>query len=123
MNNDLGNLSDNDFKRLVHLVNEIIHLSHEGAREGQARAHNIYALSRDARDILILDETSREAMRRLTNTERPTMYGVTISKSVEDYVRAGMKINAIKELRTETALGLKEAKDVVEAFASTITPF
>jgi ribosomal protein L7/L12 len=51
------------------------------------------------------------------------MYGVTISKSVEDYVRAGMKINAIKELRTETALGLKEAKDVVEAFASTITPF
>jgi ribosomal protein L7/L12 len=104
-------------------VNEIIHLSHEGAREGQARAHDIYALSRDARDILILDETSREAMRRLTNTERPTMYGVTISKSVEDYVRAGMKINAIKELRTETALGLKEAKDVVEAFASTITPF
>jgi hypothetical protein len=123
MNDDLGNLSDNDFKRLVHLVNEIIHLSHEGAREGQARAHDIYALSRDARDILILDETSREAMRRLTNTERPTMYGVTISKSVEDYVRAGMKINAIKELRTETALGLKEAKDVVEAFASTITPF
>lgn len=123
MNDDLGNLSDNDFKRLVHLVNEIIHLSHEGAREGHARAHDIYALSRDARDILILDETSREAMRRLTNTERPTMYGVTISKSVEDYVRAGMKINAIKELRTETALGLKEAKDVVEAFASTITPF
>jgi hypothetical protein len=123
MTDDLGNLSDNDFKRLVHLVNEIIHLSHEGAREGQARAHDIYALSRDARDILILDETSREAMRRLTNTERPTMYGVTISKSVEDYVRAGMKINAIKELRTETALGLKEAKDVVEAFASTITPF
>jgi ribosomal protein L7/L12 len=123
MTDDLGNLSDNDFKRLVHLVNEIIHLSHEGAREGQARAHEIYALSRDARDILILDETSREAMRRLTNTERPTMYGVTISKSVEDYVRAGMKINAIKELRTETALGLKEAKDVVEAFASTITPF
>jgi hypothetical protein len=123
MTDDLGNLSDNDFKRLVHLVNEIIHLSHEGAREGQARAHDIYALSRDARDILILDETSREAMRRLTNTERPTMYGITISKSVEDYVRAGMKINAIKELRTETALGLKEAKDVVEAFASTITPF
>ena len=123
MNDDLGNLSDNDFKRLVHLVNEIIHLSHEGAREGHPRAHDIYALSRDARDILILDETSREAMRRLTNTERPTMYGVTISKSVEDYVRAGMKINAIKELRTETALGLKEAKDVVEAFASTITPF
>ena len=123
MNNDLSNLSDNDFKRLVNLVNEVINISHDVARNGDARGHEIYALSRDARDILILDETSREAMRRLTNSDRPTMYGVTISKSVEDYVRAGMKINAIKEMRTETALGLKEAKDVVEAFAATIVPF
>jgi N-acetylmuramoyl-L-alanine amidase len=116
----VSDLADSDFKRLVNLVNDIISISHDAARNGDARGHEIYVLSRDARDLLILDETSREAMRRLTSSDRPTMYGVTISKQVEDYVRSGMKIRAIKELRTESSLGLKEAKDIVEAFANTL---
>jgi len=122
MANDLGDIQDNDFQRLISPVNEIIGISHDSARNGDPRGHEIYALARDARDLLIMDEASREAMRRLTSTDRPKLYGVTISKTVEDYVRANMKINAIKELRLETGMGLKEAKDLVEAYASTISP-
>jgi large subunit ribosomal protein L7/L12 len=36
------------------------------------------------------------------------------SQSVEELVRAGRKIEAIKLLREETGLGLKEAKDQVD---------
>lgn len=33
---------------------------------------------------------------------------------VGDYSRAGQKVSAIKEVRTESGIGLKEAKDFVE---------
>lgn len=118
---DISDLSDGDFKRVVDMMNEIIMLSHDIARNGDARGHEIYVLARDSQDLLVQDETSREALRRLTSGDRPKIYGVTISKQVEDYVRANMRINAIKELRSETGFGLKEAKDLVEAYASTIS--
>ena len=37
--------------------------------------------------------------------------------SVEELIAAGRKIEAIKRLRAQTGLGLKEAKDAVEAIA------
>ena len=40
------------------------------------------------------------------------------SQSIEDLVRAGRKIEAIKLLRVETGLGLKEAKDQIDALFS-----
>jgi ribosomal protein L7/L12 len=40
---------------------------------------------------------------------------VVISDRVVKHIRAGEKINAIKELRSDSGLGLKEAKDIVEA--------
>jgi ribosomal protein L7/L12 len=39
-------------------------------------------------------------------------------QSIEDLVRAGRKIEAIKLLRVETGLGLKEAKDQIDALFS-----
>ncbi len=41
--------------------------------------------------------------------------------SVERWVRSGRKIEAIKELRALTGLGLKDAKDLVDAFIETGT--
>jgi ribosomal protein L7/L12 len=35
---------------------------------------------------------------------------------VRNYILANQKINAIKEVRTITGLGLKEAKDLVESY-------
>ena len=40
--------------------------------------------------------------------------------SVEAHVVAGRKIEAIKQLRRESGLGLKEAKDQVEALERTL---
>lgn len=122
MSQDLGNLPDTDFSRLTNIVCEIVGISHGMARNGDPRAHEIYALARDARDLLLLDEVSRETLRRLTGNDRPSVYGVVISREVEDYVKTRQNINAIKLLRTETGLGLKEAKDIVEAYANTIRP-
>ena len=42
------------------------------------------------------------------------------SDSIEALVVAGRKIEAIKQLRSETGLGLKEAKDEVDALARSL---
>jgi ribosomal protein L7/L12 len=42
----------------------------------------------------------------------------TVSKAVIEALRTGMKIQAIKQLRHETTLGLKDAKDVIDAFCT-----
>jgi ribosomal protein L7/L12 len=42
--------------------------------------------------------------------------------SIESLVVAGRKIEAIKQLRAETGLGLREAKDEVDAMVRRLTP-
>ena len=42
------------------------------------------------------------------------------SKSVQDLLREGRKIEAIKRFRQENGVGLKEAKDVVDRIESDI---
>ena len=44
------------------------------------------------------------------------------SNSIEALVVAGRKIEAIKQLRSETGLGLKEAKDEIDALARSLRP-
>lgn len=46
----------------------------------------------------------------------------SLSATVQDCLRRGLKIEAIKQLRNETGLGLKEAKDLVEAWQDTPPP-
>lgn len=45
-----------------------------------------------------------------------------LSPEVEQAIAAGRKIDAIKLVREETGLGLKEAKELVDARASTRQP-
>jgi Ribosomal protein L7/L12 C-terminal domain len=46
-----------------------------------------------------------------------------LPKDVKEFIREGKKINAIKALRDQTSMGLKEAKDaVVEWMASNPNP-
>ena len=42
--------------------------------------------------------------------------GIEIPPIALDWIKKGMKINAIKEVRTHTGCGLKEAKDAVEKY-------
>ena len=39
-------------------------------------------------------------------------------RSIEEMLRDGLKIKAIKRVRQETGAGLKEAKDAVEAYTA-----
>ena len=41
--------------------------------------------------------------------------GGQLSQAVLDYLQAGLKIQAIKQYRMETHVGLKEAKDAIDA--------
>ena len=42
-------------------------------------------------------------------------------ETVLTYLRSGRKIDAIKELRASTGMGLKDAKEAVEAYISAVT--
>lgn len=42
----------------------------------------------------------------------------TIVRVIENHLQVNMKINAIKELRTATGWGLKEAKDCIDNWAA-----
>lgn len=45
-----------------------------------------------------------------------------LSETVRDFITSSQKIKAIKELRTITGCGLREAKDAVDAVDSIINP-
>ena len=52
-------------------------------------------------------------------------YGNELREKIDDVIRlmqTDKKIDAIKELRAATGLGLKEAKDIVEAFYDYVQP-
>jgi hypothetical protein len=117
MNGEEMNLSDlgnEDAALVIRNLQKILDISHREAAGGNGSAHSIYQLARDARDVMLMDQISRETLRRLGATTQE-FQGVTISDRVVKHIRASEKINAIKELRTDTGLGLKEAKDIVDA--------
>jgi hypothetical protein len=61
---------------------------------------------------LLPDVQDPDAMALALNPQDPKV----LSKIEKDYAKGGNKINAIKELRSRTGLGLKDAKDAVEAW-------
>jgi hypothetical protein len=110
-----ADLSDNEADQLWTKLNEIIKLSDTIAGdEGNALGHRIYRLARDCRDLLVFDQQSREVMRKLTQQE--TYAGVVLTDTVKALAKTGRKLEAIKELRTQTGCGIKEGKDAVEAY-------
>jgi bifunctional N-acetylglucosamine-1-phosphate-uridyltransferase/glucosamine-1-phosphate-acetyltransferase GlmU-like protein len=113
--NAVQDLTDDESQQLWTKLNEVIHLSDQMAsNESDHRAHRIYKLARDCRDLLVFDQHSREVMRKLTQQE--SYGGLVLTDTVKTLARTNRKIEAIKELRTATGCGLKEAKDAVEAY-------
>lgn len=110
----VSDLSDDESTQLWQKLDDIIQLSDKMAHEGNSQGHQIYKLARDCRDLLVFDQHSRQVMHKLTAQEEYA--GLELSQTVRSLVFSGNKINAIKELRTESGCGLKEAKDAVEAF-------
>ena len=106
-------LDDNDARVLWNKINQIIDLAHSSAQHGSASCHSIYALARDCRDLLVIDQAGREMMRRFQD-DSTTVMGLNFPESVQSLARHNRKIEAIKELRVHTGCGLKEAKDAVE---------
>jgi len=119
MNNDmLGDLEDNEAQLLLKKILEIMNISNVIAEQGDASAHKIYALARDCRDLMTFDAVSRKTMQQLTDNLVAIVEvdGIEIPPIALDWIKKGMKINAIKEVRTHTGCGLKEAKDAVEKY-------
>ena len=112
--NSASDLSDDESSQLWRKLDEIMLLSDKMAHEGASRGHQIYKLARDCRDLLVFDQHSRQVMRKLTTQEEYA--GLELGHAVKQLVQAGRKIDAIRELRTQSSCGLKEAKDAVEEY-------
>lgn len=108
-------LTDGDATEVVAKLVRIKKLADDMAQDGSARAFEIYKMSRDALEIMAFDRISRDTLHKM-GSGRPTFKGHLVSENVEDYIRDGKLINAIKEFRSESGLGLKEAKDWCEAY-------
>jgi ribosomal protein L7/L12 len=113
--NSLHDLTEGDAGTLVRMLNQIIEIADEQATQGIAGGYQLYKIARDAREIMMWDNISRETMRKLSSSVE-MFDGYEVTATALGYMRNKQKINAIKEFRTETGLGLKEAKDWVEAY-------
>lgn len=119
MNTDmLGDLEDSEAQLLLRKILEIIDISNSSAEQGDASAHKIYAIARDCRDLMTFDAVSRKTMQQLTANLAAIVEvdGIEIPPVAIDWIKKGMKINAIKEVRAHGFCGLKEAKDAVEKY-------
>lgn len=112
--NKVSDLSDDESTQLWNKLNEIMQLGDKLASGGASQGHQIYKLARDCRDLLVFDQHSRQVIHKLTAREEYA--GLELGHAVKQLAKSGNKINAIKELRTQTGCGLKEAKDAVEEY-------
>lgn len=113
--NDLHEMTEGDAADLGRTLAEILRLGESVAETGSVTGFRIYKLARNALEIMAFDRISRDTLAKLTSG-RETFQGHEVSEVVLGYMKNNLKINAIKEFRTETGLGLKEAKDWVEAY-------
>jgi hypothetical protein len=112
----LHEMTEGDSADLGRCLVEIKEVGERMALEGSASAFRIYKLARDGLEILAFDRMSRDVLAKLS-AGHETFQGYRVSDLVLNHMRNNQKINAIKEFRSETGLGLKEAKDWVEAYA------
>ena len=110
------NIDDTDANSVLTLIHRILQQADRIAADpvtANSGIHSIYVLARDARDILVQDKISRDVLRKLSNIN-PVVKGVELPPAVISHMRHDGIIYAIKELRTITGIGLKEARDVIE---------
>ena len=113
----LHELTDGEAGDVARILAEIKNIS-EGlalAESGSNRAFRIYRLARDGLEIMTLDRMSRDMLAKLSSGH-DTYKGHVVSDVVLAHMKNNQKINAIKEFRTQSGLGLKEAKDWVEDY-------
>ena len=118
MMTELSDISQRDSSELALNLTRIRDIADELAARGTVDAHEIYKLARDSLEILCWDQISRDTFKKLTGVRE--FRGYTIGDTVDAYIRAGKLINAIKELRSDTGLDLKGAKDLVDAYRASI---
>lgn len=113
--NELHAMTDGDINTVAAALARIKRLGEDMAMDGSARGFEIYRTARDALEVLAFDRISRETLAKIS-AGRETFQGHEVSEIVLGYMKNNQKINAIKEFRGESGLGLKEAKDWVEAY-------
>lgn len=119
----LSDIVEQDTSELASNLTKIRDLADSLAALQTAGAHEIYKLARDSLEILCWDQISRDTFKKLTGVRE--FRGYTISDTVDTHIREQRHINAIKELRSDHGLGLKEAKDLADAYRASIggSPF
>ena len=115
MENRVHDMTDGDANDVARILAEIKDLGESLIESGNVRAFRVYKLARDGLEILAFDRISRDVLAKLS-AGHETFQGYVVSDVVLGHMRDNKKINAIKEFRTQTGLGLKEAKDWVEAY-------
>ena len=113
--NALHELTEGDVNDLSRILIEIKNIGEAQAENSNSKGFRIYKLARDGLEILAFDRISRDTLAKLT-TGQPMFQGYAVTEVVLDHIKSGRKINAIKEFRGESGLGLKEAKDWVEDY-------
>lgn len=108
-------LDDGDAGTVSQNLARIMKIAGDMAETGSPQGFRIYKLARDSIEIMAMDRISRDALAKLS-TGRETFRGWQVSELVLGYMKNNQKINAIKEFRGESGLGLKEAKDWVEDY-------
>ena len=122
--NQLHSLTEGDVDEVVRNVSRIMREADTMAGQGSTSHFEIYKLARDTLEILAFDRISRDTLARLSvGTEM--FLGYLVTAVTKGYMVNNQKINAIKEFRGESGVGLKEAKDWVEAYMqdNNIRPF
>ena len=114
----LSDMVEQDTSELALNLSRIRDLADGLAALGTSGAHEIYKLARDSLEILCWDQISRDTFKKLTGQR--VFRGYTISDTVDTHIREQRHINAIKELRSNHNLGLKEAKDLADAYRDSI---
>ena len=119
----LSDIVEQDTSELASNLTKIRDLADGLATLQTAGAYEIYKLARDSLEILCWDQISRDTFKKLTGVRE--FRGYTISDTVDTHIREQRHINAIKELRSDHGLGLKEAKDLADAYRVSIggSPF
>jgi hypothetical protein len=112
---NIGDMTDADSQALQNTLGQIMREADLAISAGNSKIFSIYKLARDALDLLRFDATSRLVMHKLGVGANPVVMGMPLSSDVINYMQAGQKINAIKELRGSTGCGLLEAKNAIES--------
>lgn len=113
--NQLHSLTEGDVDEVTRNVARIMREADMMASQGSVSHFEIYKLARNTLEILAFDRISRDTLASLSRGVE-MFQGYPVTAVTKEYIAKGMKINAIKEFRGESGLGLKEAKDWVEAY-------